>query len=52
MTTASFEEAERRRLRRLERRRALARYRTRSRVLRLVFLATTVLVVVLVVVNG
>lgn len=44
MTLPSFDEAERRRVARLDRQRALTRYRDRSRVLRLVGLLTTVVV--------
>lgn len=44
MTPPTFEEAERHRLVRLGRERALARFHARTRVLRLVFLATALLV--------
>ena len=44
MTPPTFEQSERRRLTRLERERALARSHSRTRVLRLVFLATALLV--------
>lgn len=44
MTLPSFEEAERRRVSRLDRQRALTRFRARTRVLRLVGLAVFVLV--------
>ncbi|SDB90609.1 hypothetical protein GA0111570_107133 [Raineyella antarctica] len=44
MTLPTFEEAERRRVARLEHQRALARFRTRTRVLRLVGLAVVLLV--------
>lgn len=50
MTLPSFDEAERRRVGRLERQRAVTRFRTRTRVLRLVGLAVAVLVTIWVVV--
>lgn len=52
MTSASFREAEQRRLSRLSHSRAVARYRARTRVLGLVFvLATVVLTVIMLVVR-
>lgn len=46
MTLPSFEEAERRRIARLDRQRSLTRFRSRTRVLRLVGLAVVVLVAI------